>query len=156
MFRPIILVILSVVGFLSCDRNGPGIPPGLNYFTLGDKTRMARFRERDFIAERVDPNDTGRVLVSRKLSSYYFIQLHTSKVYGQLFELNDNVFQPGLNNICRVRFRYEGLPGVVDWLEFKNTAEEWVSPTDVKFNGKPIQRIDSNEPVAKSYLYVLE
>ena len=141
---------------LNCDRNTPSIPPGLNYFTFGDKNRMARLKEYDLIAERVDPVDTNKVLVSRKLSSYFFVQLHSSKTYTLLFEPNDEVFQPGLNKICLVRFRYAGLPGVVDWLEFKSTAEEWINPINVKFNGKPIQRIDSNEPVGRSFLYVLE
>lgn len=144
------------ISSLSCNRNSPAIPPGLSYFTLGDKNRMARFEERDFIVERVDPNDTTKVLISRKLSSYYFVQLYTSKTYKKLFELNDSVFQPGLNNVCKVRFRYEGLPGVVDWLEFKNLADEWISPTNVKFNGKLIQPATSNEPVKGSLLYVLE
>jgi hypothetical protein len=154
--RQILAGLLLMFSSIGCTKNGPGIPGLLSYFTFGDNSRMARIEARDFIAERIDPNDSTKVLISRKLSAYNFVQFYQSRSYTLLFEPNDAIFNAGLNKVCKVRFRYEGLPGVVDWLEYKNTAEEWVNPTDVKFNGKPIPRRDSNEPVERSYLYVLQ
>jgi hypothetical protein len=148
-----LILILCNIG---CTKNGPGIPGLVSYFTFADKNRIARVEARDFIVERIDPNDSTKVLLSRRLSSYNFVQFYQSRAYTLLFEPNDDIFNAGLNKVCKVRFRYDGLPGVVDWLEYKNTAEEWVNPTDVKFNGQPVPRRDSNEPVERSYLYVLQ
>ena len=151
-----ILSIFLTTFCLGCSRPVP-IPGLLSYFTFADKNRMARLKEYDLIGERVDPNDSTKVLYSQKLTNRFFVELHSSRTYTLLFQPSSDVLFPvGINKVSRVRFRYDGLPGVVDWLEFTNNAEEWINPTNVKFNGKPIPRRDSNEPVERSFLYVLE
>lgn len=150
-------VLLSILCLECTPRNSLPIPGLGSYFTFADKNKTALLKRYDLIAERVDPADTTKILYSQKLSNRFFVELHSSRIYTLIFALDsDAMFQPGLNKLNRVRFRYDGLPGVVDWLEYTNTAEEWINPANVKFNGKPVQRIDSNEPVERSFLYVLE
>ncbi len=153
----IVLVSMSWL-LLNCQGilTNTGIPPLGTYFTFADKAKVKAVDEGTLLIERVDYYDTTRVIIARRSmrDSPGYLGLFSSNTYGYLFRFsaNDSLFIRGWN---KIRLTYPNSKDV-DWLVLLNSAEEYVSPTQVTFNGKPLTKLDVNEPVANSYLYLLK
>lgn len=146
------VLILSLVGCLGGGTN-TGIPPLGTYLTFADKSKSTTLATNQLIIERVDFDDSTRVIRSIVANSASR-GLWSSQKYAYLFRIieSDSLVIKGWN---RFRLSYSNKPDV-DWLVYYTRSWEGTVPEQVKFNGKEILRQEVSEPASPSYLYVLK
>ena len=146
------VLLCSLVG---CPEPPSPYPPaGLSYFSFADTSTTALLERGRLRAERTDITDTTKVLASEWLTSPNAIGYDRTRNYGYIFQIKQ---LNGLITIGQNKIRI--MPSdkrTIGWLEFQNSADAWVNPSQVRYNGKPVERLTITEPTNPSYLYILK
>lgn len=158
------VIVSSTFGFMllcwlaGCQGGGTNtsIPPYGSYLAFEDKAKGIMLLDGKIRFDRVDLNDSSKVLysrVGRTMINTYF----SSEKYVCIFLLGtgsrlDTVVSKGVN---RFKISYSDRRDV-DWLDFYLRSSEGALPEQVTFNGKNIPKIEADEPVSPSFLYVLK
>ena len=159
-------IAISIIGVfilslqIGCnDKNPVGQIPGLYYFTFSDATKNEAMKAGNVIVERIDEKDNKIIFKTQKAIAPYPLYLATGgKKYETLFRLWEqsfnNSFYVSGNNKLRIVFQ----SGQIDILELNDAtlSEGEFTPKQVIYNGKQIPVENSDEPVTKSFVYVLK
>lgn len=155
IFQFVFVVILA--GMMhSChgSMNSPYPPPGGIYFAFPDKDKTATLQAGSLLIQQTDWNDSTKIINSMKVLPSVG-DMFSNRDYGSMFHLprgGDSLTVIGWN---KLRIVYPGK-SEPDWLIFYTKYKGWPQPEQVKFNGKPISRLEVDQPTPPSYLYLLK